>query len=59
MSRKLGIGLAIIGFILILLNAIDYIGGFFGFSLEIKTSMIVGIALVMLGMPFTIKDRES
>ena len=59
MSRKLGIGLAIIGFILILLNAIDYIGGFFDFSLEIKSSMIVGIALVMLGMPFTIKDRES
>jgi len=58
MSRKLGIGLAIIGFILIVLNAIDYIGGFFGFSLEIRTSMIIGIILVAVSM-FIAKNEKS
>jgi Mn2+/Fe2+ NRAMP family transporter len=58
MSRKLGIGLAIIGFILIVLNAIDYIGGFFGFSLEIRTSMIIGIVLVAVSM-FIVRNERS
>ena len=58
MSRKLGIGLAIIGFILIVLNAIDYIGGFFGFSLEIRTSMIIGIVLVAVSM-FIARNERS
>jgi cytochrome c oxidase subunit IV len=58
MSRKLGIGLAIIGFILIVLNAIDYIGGFFGFSLEIRTSMIIGIVLVAVSMFIARNDRS-
>ena len=58
MSRKLGIGLAIIGFILIVLNAIDYIGGFFGFSLEIRTSMIIGIILVAVSM-FIVRNERS
>jgi len=49
MNRKLGIALLIIGFILIVLNAIEYIGGFFGLSLEIRTSMVIGIVFVMLG----------
>ncbi len=58
MSRKLGIGLAIIGFILIVLNAIDYIGGFFGFSVEIRTSMIIGIVLVAVSM-FIARNERS
>ena len=58
MSRKLGIGLALIGFILIGLNAIDYIGGFFGFSLEIRTSMIIGIVLVAVSM-FIARNERS
>ena len=58
MSRKLGICLAIIGFILIVLNAIDYIGGFFGFSLEIRTSMIIGIVLVAVSMFISRNERS-
>ncbi len=58
MSRKLGNGLAIIGFILIVLNAIDYIGGFFGFSLEIRTSMIIGIVLVAVSMFISRNERS-
>ena len=58
MSRKLGIGLALIGFILIGLNVIDYIGGFFGFSLEIRTSMIIGIVLVAVSM-FIARNERS
>jgi hypothetical protein len=58
MNRKLGIALVIIGFILIVLNAIEYIGGFFGLSLEIKTSMVIGIVFVMLGM-FMAKETNS
>lgn len=50
MSKKLGIALAIIGFTLIVLNAIDYIGGFFGLSLQTRTSMVIGIILVLIGM---------
>jgi cytochrome c oxidase subunit IV len=50
MSKKLGIALAIIGFILIVLNAIEYIGGFFGLSLQTRTSMVIGIILVVAGM---------
>ena len=49
-SKKLGIALVMIGFVLIILNAIDYIGGFFGLSLEIRTSMIIGIVLVVVGI---------
>ena len=59
MSKKLGFALAIIGFILIVLNAIEYIGGFFGLSLEFKTSMIIGIVLVMLGMYITNKKIRT
>jgi cytochrome c oxidase subunit IV len=50
MSKKLVIALAIIGFILIVLNAIEYIGGFFGLSLHTRTSMVIGIILVVVGM---------
>jgi len=58
MSKKLGYALIIIGFILIVLNAIDYIGGFFGLSLEIRTSMIIGIVLVAIGM-FVASKKNS
>jgi cytochrome c oxidase subunit IV len=50
MNNKLGYALIIMGFILLVLNAIDYIGGFFGLSLEIRTSMIIGLFLVVIGM---------
>ena len=50
MRKKLACALVIIGFILIVLNAVEYIGGFFGLSLQIRTSMVVGIVLVVVGM---------
>jgi cytochrome c oxidase subunit IV len=58
MNNKLGYALIIIGFILLILNAIDYIGGFFGLSLEIRTSMIIGLVLVVVGM-FMAKKKNS
>jgi len=36
LSKKLGYALAIIGFILIVLNAIDYIGGFLGYHWRLE-----------------------
>jgi putative Mn2+ efflux pump MntP len=50
--------LVAIGFILIVLNADEYVGGFFGLSLEIRTSMIVGIIFVVLGM-FVAKETKT
>jgi uncharacterized membrane protein YdcZ (DUF606 family) len=50
MGKKLGITLTIIGFILIALNAIEYIGEFFELSLETRTSMIIGVVFVVFGM---------
>ena len=58
MNNKLGYALIIIGFILLVLNAIDYIGGFFGLSLEIRTSMIIGLFLVVIGM-FVAKKKND
>jgi putative Mn2+ efflux pump MntP len=50
--------LGVIGFILIVLNAVEHVGGFFGLSLGIRTSMVVGIILVMLGM-FAAKEKDT
>jgi hypothetical protein len=50
MRKKLAYASVVIGFILIVLNAVEYIGGFFGLSLQIGTSMVVGIVLFMVGM---------
>ena len=58
MNNKLGYALIIIGFILLVLNAIEYIGGFFGLSLEIRTSMIIGLFLVLIGM-FVAKKKND
>ena len=58
MNNKLGYALIIFGFILLVLNAIDYIGGFFGLSLEIRTSMIIGLFLVLIGM-FVAKKKNG
>ena len=57
-SKKLEITLVIIWFILIAVNAIDYIGGFIGLSLEIKTSLIVGIVLGAIGMFVAKSERD-
>ena len=58
MNNKLGYALIIFGFILLVLNAIDYIGGFFGLSLEIRTSMVIGLVLVVIGM-FVAKKKNG
>ena len=57
-SKKLKNALVIIWFVLIAVNAIDYIGGFIGLSLEIRTSLIVGIVLVAIGM-FVAKSERG
>jgi hypothetical protein len=59
MRKKLAYASVVIGFILIVLNAVEYIGGFFwGLSLQIGTSMVVGIALFMVGMFLTNKKNS-
>ena len=59
MREKLAYALVIIGFILIVLNAVDYISGFFGLSLQIRTSVVVGIVLVVVGMFMAKKKKNS
>jgi cytochrome c oxidase subunit IV len=56
--RKLAYALVIIAFILIVLNAVEYLGGFFGLSLQIRTTMVVCIALVVVGI-FMAKEKNS
>jgi putative Mn2+ efflux pump MntP len=58
MRKRLAYVLVVIGFILIVLNAAEYIGRFFGLSIEIRTSMIIGIVLVILGM-FVAKETNT
>jgi hypothetical protein len=57
-SKKLKNALVIIWFVLIAVNSIDYIGGFIGLSLEIRTRLIVGIVLVAIGM-FVAKSERG
>jgi len=56
--KRLAYALVVIGWILIVLNAVEYIGGFFGLSLQTGTSMAIGIVFVMLGM-FVAKETNS
>jgi len=43
---------------LIVLNAVEYLGGFFGLSLQIRTTMVVCIALVVVGI-FMANEKNS
>jgi len=53
-KQKLGMVLVILGFIIILINAVDYLSGFFGTPLDIKfTSSGVGAILFIFGMFLT------
>lgn len=50
-NSQLSMVLFILGFIILVINAVDYLGGFFGLSLGIKLpSFVFGIILVALGM---------
>ncbi len=50
-NKSKGYLLLILGFIIIVINAVDYLGGFFGLSLEINLpSSAIGIIFVALGM---------
>ncbi len=58
MNPKLGYVLVVIGFIILVANAIDYISGFFGLSLGLKTvSSVVGIALFVIGAGLAKKSK--
>jgi len=57
MIEKLGIVLVVIGLVLIVLNAINYIWGI-GFAFEKSTYMIIGIILVVIGMLLTAKKEN-
>jgi len=53
----MGMILFISGFIILVINAVDYLGGFFGLSLGIKLpSSVFGIILVAFGM-FLLKKK--
>ena len=53
-KQKLGVVLYILGIIILVINAVDYLSGFFGASLDIKfTSSGVGVALFVSGMFLT------
>ena len=53
-KKKLGMILLILGFIILLINAVDYLSGFFGTPLDIKfTSSGVGAILFISGMFLT------
>ncbi len=55
---KVGKGLLILGFIIILINAVDYLGGFFGLSSEIHLpSSSFGIIFIGLGMILSKKKK--
>ena len=53
-KRIVGIGCSILGFILIVLNAVDYLGGF---SIVPNGSAVIGIVLVAIGM-YVAKERK-
>ena len=53
-KQKLGIVLYVLGISILVVNAVDYLSGFFGTPLDIKfTSSIVGIVFFVLGMNLT------
>jgi hypothetical protein len=59
MSKKLAIAFVIIGFILIVLYPIGYIGGFFELSLQTRTIMLIGIILAVVGMLMVNKKNSA
>jgi len=51
LTRALGMILVIFGFAILLINAIDYLGGFFGLSSDIKLpSSGIGVVFLALGI---------
>ena len=51
LTRVLGMILVIFGFVILLINAIDYLGGFFGLSSDIKLpSSGIGVVFLVLGI---------
>ena len=51
LTRALGVILVLLGFIILLINAIDYLGGFFGLSSDIKLpSSGIGVVFHVLGI---------
>jgi len=63
LTRALGMILVIFGFVILLINAIDYLGGFFGLSSDIKLpSSGIGVVFLVLGiyiqMLFPLSKKE-
>jgi len=60
-KQKSGIVLIVVGFTIIVINAADYLGGFFGLSLAIQLpSSAIGIVFVALGMNIqSTKSKKS
>ncbi|MDH5691136.1 MAG: hypothetical protein OEY81_06900 [Candidatus Bathyarchaeota archaeon] len=54
LTRALGMILVIFGFAILLINAIDYLGGFFGLSSDIKLPSS-GIGVVFLALSIYIQ----
>jgi uncharacterized membrane protein (DUF485 family) len=53
-KQKVGMVLLILGFIILVINAVDYLSGFFGAPLNIKfTSSGIGAILFIFGMFLT------
>ncbi len=51
LTRALGMILVIFGLVILLINAIDYLGGFFGLSSDIKLpSSGIGVVFLVLGI---------
>ena len=49
--KKLAYAFMVSGLVLVVLDAIDYLGGFFGFPTDLGASVfIIGIALITVGM---------
>jgi hypothetical protein len=50
LARRFGVILVISGFAILLINAIDYLGGFFGLSSDIKLpSSGIGVVFLVVG----------
>jgi len=57
-NKSKGYLLLILGFIILVINAADYLGGFFGLSLEINLpSSAIGIIFVAFGSRFLSKKK--
>lgn len=60
LARVLGMILFIFGFIILLVNAIDYLSGFFGLSSDVKLpSSGIGIVFLVLGLYMQMLFRSS